>query len=82
MIAGGRSDHRSEWTEFRGGDARRGCSNTEDQQENESADTRCRQSAPFVYHQSAYSDSDRPICRARSLTPGKPRESSSTQSYV
>lgn len=82
MITGWRSNHWSEWSELRRGDTRWGCSDTEDQQEDEPADTRRRQSTPFVYHQPAYSDSDRPISRARSLTSRKSRESSATESRV
>lgn len=82
MIAGRRSDHRGERAELRGGDARRGGSVPQDKQEDEPADTRRWQGAPFVYHQPAHSDPTFPISRARSSTPGEPWESSSTQSRV
>lgn len=82
IIAGGRSNHRGKRTKFRGGHARRSCPDIEDQQEDESTDTWRRQSSPFLYHQSTYSNPDRPISRARSFASRKSRESSTTQSRV
>lgn len=82
IIAGGRSNHRGKRTKFRGGHARRSCPDIEDQQEDESIDTRCRQGSPFLYNQSTYSNPDRPISRTRSFASRKPRESSTAQSRV
>lgn len=52
------SDHRSEWAEFRGGDPRRGSGNIEDEQKDDTPDSRCGKSATLLHHEPAYRRTD------------------------